>query len=81
MLSGAQPEAKQPSAATADNVKVVLRVRPSTSGDSAWAVTSGREGSPSQLQQLDAKGVPVTTYGLGALPPLLGSFHSPQNSQ
>ena len=50
---------------TADNVKVVLRVRPSTSADSTWAVTAKEDGGPS-LQLLDAKGVPVTTYGLGA---------------
>ena len=50
---------------TADNVKVVLRVRPSTSTDSTWAVTAKEDGGPS-LQLLDAKGVPVTTYGLGA---------------
>jgi hypothetical protein len=50
---------------TAENVKVVLRVRPSTSADSTWAVASREDGRP-ELQLLDAKGTPVTTYGLGA---------------
>lgn len=45
-----------------DNVKVVLRLRPSTSSDTAWAVTGD---TPPLLQQTDLHGNPTTTYGLG----------------
>jgi len=50
-------------AATAENVKVVLRVRPCTSSEVAWRVT---DDVPALLQQVDANGTPTVTYGLGA---------------
>lgn len=53
-----------PSAPSADNVRVCVRVRPNTAPDRdvAWSVSDA-----GALLQLDAAGKAVTEYGLGAL--------------
>ncbi len=50
------------SAPSADNVKVCVRVRPVTTGDSAWV--AGSAGTPT-LAALDVKGRTTTSYGFG----------------
>ena len=44
-----------------DNVRVCVRMRPATTAESAWSV----QADGSTLQQLDAAGKAVTTYGVG----------------
>lgn len=50
---------------TSDNVKVCVRVRPVTAGDTAWQV--GASGAPT-LSTLDVKGKVATNYQFGACP-------------
>lgn len=49
---------------SADNVKVCVRVRPVTTGDSAWVTGTG---GAATLTSLDVKGKVVTNYGFGEL--------------
>ncbi len=46
---------------SAENVKVCVRVRPISSGDSAWNIPA----EANQIGLMDVKGKLATTYGVG----------------